>query len=301
MHHHVEELNRVAAFFTAPAYEDLLDLDVAAMHADEQGFANWLQRNVKPHKMPGYAAVVLSLKKTGIAPGDATTQQLDAAADLAEHFSFGELRVTHMQNLVLADVKQSELFALWQEAKELGMATPNIGLLTDIICCPGGDFCTLANARSIPLAKAVAECFDNIDFLHDIGELDLNISGCVNACAHHHIGHIGILGVEKNGEEWYQVSIGGDQGNDSSIGKVIGRSVSFGQIPEVLVRLLQVYVNERHEDERFIDTVRRIGHEPFKEYVYATEIEDDVELAGPEYDLLKQGTPYDTPYYSPRF
>ncbi len=296
-----QELDRVAAYFTAPAYESLLDQDVAAAHPDEQAFANWLQRNVKPHKMPGYAAVVLSLKKTGIAPGDATAQQMDAAAELAEHFSFGELRVTHMQNLVLADVKQSELFALWQEAKELGMATPNIGLLTDIICCPGGDFCTLANARSIPLAKAVAECFDNIDFLHDIGELDLNISGCVNACAHHHIGHIGILGVEKNGEEWYQVSIGGDQGNDSSIGKVIGRSVSFGQIPEVLVRLLQVYVNERHEDERFIDTVRRIGHEPFKEYVYATEIEDDVELAGPEYDLLKQGTPYDTPYYSPRF
>jgi len=297
----VEELNRVAAFFTAPDYEDLLDLDVAAMHAEEQGFGNWVKRNVKPHKVPGYAAVVLSLKKTGIAPGDATTQQLEAAADLAEHFSFGELRVTHMQNLVLADVKQSELFALWQEAKELGMATPNIGLLTDIICCPGGDFCTLANARSIPLAKAVAECFDNIDFLHDIGEIDLNISGCVNACAHHHIGHIGILGVEKNGEEWYQISVGGDQGNDSAIGKVIGRSVSFGQIPEVLVRLLQVYVTERHEDERFIDTVRRIGLEPFKTYVYATPIEDDTALAGPEYDLLKQGTPYDTPYYSPRF
>ena len=297
----VEELNRVAAYFTAPDYEALLDLDVAALHADEQGFANWVKRNVKPHKMPGYAAVVLSLKKTGIAPGDATTQQLEAAADLAEHFSFGELRVTHMQNLVLADVKQSELFALWQEAKELGMATPNIGLLTDIICCPGGDFCTLANARSIPLAKAVAECFDNIDFLHDIGEIDLNISGCVNACAHHHIGHIGILGVEKNGEEWYQISLGGDQGNDSAIGKVIGRSVSFGQIPEVLVRLLQVYVTERHEDERFIDTVRRIGLEPFKTYVYAKPIEDDTALAGPEYDLLKQGTPYDTPYYSPRF
>lgn len=297
----LDELNRVAAFFTAPDYEALLELDVAALHVDEQGFANWLKRNVKPHKIPGYAAVLLSLKKTGIAPGDVTAQQLEAAADLAEHFSFGELRVTHMQNLVLADVKQSELFALWQEAKELGMATPNIGLLTDIICCPGGDFCTLANARSIPLAKAVAECFDNIDFLHDIGEIELNISGCVNACAHHHIGHIGILGVEKNGEEWYQISLGGDQGNDSAIGKVIGRSVSFGQIPEVLVRLLQVYVTERHEDERFIDTVRRIGLEPFKTSVYAKPIEDDTALAGPEYDLLKQGTPYVTPYYSPRF
>ena len=297
----VEELQRVAAFFTAPAYEQVLDIDAAALEPDNQAFANWLQRNVKPHKVTGYASVVLSLKKTGIAPGDATTQQLKAAADLAEHYSFGELRITHMQNLVLADVKQSELFALWQEARELGMATPNIGLMTDIICCPGGDFCTLANARSIPLAKAIAECFDNIDFLHDIGEIDLNISGCVNACAHHHIGHIGILGVEKNGEEWYQISLGGDQGNDCAIGKVIGRSVSFGQIPEVLVRLLQVYVDERHDDERFIDTVRRIGAEPFKAYVYATEIEDDKGLAGPEYDLLKQGTPYETPYYSPRF
>ena len=296
-----EELQRVAAFFVAPAYEALSDMDAAALEPDNQAFANWMQRNVKPHKVPGYASVVLSLKKTGIAPGDATTQQLNAAADLAEHYSFGELRITHMQNLVLADVKQAELFALWQEARELGMATPNIGLLTDIICCPGGDFCTLANARSIPLAKAIAECFDNIDFLHDIGEIDLNISGCVNACAHHHIGHIGILGVEKNGEEWYQISLGGDQGNDSAIGKVIGRSVGFGQIPEVLVRLLQVYVDERHDDERFIDTVRRIGIEPFKTYVYATEIEDDKGLAGPEYDLLKQGTPYETPYYSPRF
>ncbi|OGT33502.1 MAG: hypothetical protein A3K00_07650 [Gallionellales bacterium RIFOXYD2_FULL_52_7] len=172
---------------------------------------------------------------------------------------------------------------------------------TDIICCPGGDFCTLANARSIPLARAIAECFDDIDFLHDIGEIDLNISGCVNACAHHHIGHIGILGVDKDGEEWYQVSIGGAQGNDSSIGKVIGRSFSFGQIPEVLARLLTVYVENRYDDERFIDTVRRIGYEPFKTNVYATPVEDDKELAGIDYELLKVGVPYDMPYYSPRF
>ncbi|MDD2720524.1 MAG: nitrite/sulfite reductase [Gallionella sp.] len=295
------ELDRIAACFTSPAYESLADLDVAASQPGNQAFANWLHRNVKPHKVAGYAAVVLSLKKTGMAPGDATARQMDAAAELADRYSFGELRVTHMQNLVLADVKQSELFALWQQASELDMATPNIGLLTDIICCPGGDFCTLANARSIPLAKAIAKCFDDIDFLHDIGDLDLNISGCVNACAHHHVGHIGILGVEKSGEEWYQVTIGGDQGNHSAIGKVIGRSFSFGQVPEVLARLLQVYVRERFDDERFIDTLRRIGADPFKEYVYATPIEDCKGLAGPEYDLLKQGTPYDMPYYSPRF
>ena len=200
---------------------------------DNRAFSNWVQRNVKPHNMPGYAAVVLSLKKTGIAPGDATAKQMDAAAELAERFSFGELRVTHMQNLVLADVRQTDLFDLWQAAKELGMATPNIGLLTDIICCPGGDFCSLANARSIPLAKAIAERFDNIDFQHDIGEIELNMSGCMNACGHHHVGHIGILGVDKDGEEWYQVSIGGAQGNDSSLGKVIGPSFTFTQTPEV--------------------------------------------------------------------
>lgn len=299
----VEELNRVAACFEAPAYEVLpaIDAGVVALQSDNKGFANWMQRNVKPHKVPGYASVVLSLKKTGVAPGDATAEQMDAVAILADRFSFGEVRITHMQNIVLADVRQSDLAALWQAAKQLGLATPNIGLLTDIICCPGGDFCALANARSIPLARAIAECFEDIDFLHDIGEIDLNISGCVNACAHHHIGHIGILGVDKDGEEWYQVSIGGAQGNASSIGKVIGRSFSFGQVPEVLARLLQVYVEARFDDERFIDTVRRIGYEPFKDYVYASPVEDDKELAGVDYELLKVGVPYDMPYYSPRF
>lgn len=298
-----EELQRVAAFFTAPDYERLPEGDAAvtALQLDNRPFANWMQRNAKPHKMPGYAAVVLSLKKTGIAPGDATAEQMDAAAELAERFSFGELRITHMQNLVLADVKQSDLIALWQAAKALGMATPNIGLLTDIICCPGGDFCSLANARSIPLAKAIAERFDNIDFQHDIGEIELNMSGCMNACGHHHVGHIGILGVDKDGSEWNQVSIGGAQGNSSSIGKVIGRAFTFAQIPEVIGRLLQVYVRERHEDERFIDTVRRIGHDPFKEFVYATPVEEDPKLAAAEYALLEKGAPYDTPYYSPRF
>lgn len=299
----VEELNRVAAYFTAPAYEQLPEVDVvvAAHQRDNKAFSNWMLRNVKPHKVSGYAAVLLSLKKTGIAPGDATAEQMDAAAELAERFSFGELRITHMQNLVLADVKQSDLIALWQAAKTLGMATPNIGLLTDIICCPGGDFCSLANARSIPLAKAIAERFDNIDFQHDIGEIELNMSGCMNACGHHHVGHIGILGVDKDGSEWNQVSIGGAQGNESAIGKVIGRSFTFAQIPEVIARLLQVYVRERYDEERFIDTVRRIGHDPFKAFVYATPVEEDAKLASAEYALLEHGTPYDTPYYSPRY
>ncbi len=294
-----EELNRIAGFFTAPDYEQLPEHDavVAAQASESRAFSNWMQRNVKPHKVTGYAAVVLSLKKTGIAPGDATATQMEAAAELAERFGFGELRITHMQNLVLADVRQSDLFALWQAARDLGLATPNIGLLTDIICCPGGDFCSLANARSIPLARAIAERFDNLDFQHDIGEIELNMSGCMNACGHHHVGNIGILGVDKDGEEWYQVSIGGAQGNDSSLGKVIGRSFSFAQTPEVVGRLLEVYVRERFDDERFIDTVRRIGHDPFREHVYAAPVRDDAALSGVEYGLLAAGAPHDTPLY----
>jgi sulfite reductase (NADPH) hemoprotein beta-component len=293
------ELQRVAACFSAPAYEKLSDVTLNL--ADNKAFAKWHQRNVKPHKIPGYAAVVLSLKQTGIAPGDATAEQLDAAAELADRYSFGELRITHEQNLVLADVKQTDLFAVWESAKTLGLATPNIGLLTDMICCPGGDFCTLANARSIALAKAIAERFDDMDYLHDIGDIDLNISGCVNACAHHHVGNIGILGVDKDGTEWYQVSLGGEQGNNAKIGKVIGRSFSFAQIPEVLKRLLTVYVRERLAEERFIETVQRLGLEPFKADVYGTPVAEDASLLTPDYDLIQHGTPYDTPYYSPRF
>jgi sulfite reductase (NADPH) hemoprotein beta-component len=297
------ELDRVAAYFTAPDYAQLPSVDtaVSALQQSNRAFANWHARNVKPHKVAGYAAVMLSLKRTGIAPGDATAEQMDAAAALADKYSFGELRITHMQNLVLADVKQSDLIALWKEAKSLGFATPNIGLLTDIICCPGGDFCTLANARSITLAKAVDERFDDIDYLQDIGEIDLNISGCVNACAHHHVGHIGILGVDKSGEEWYQVSIGGSKGSPANIGKIIGRSFSFAQIPEVISRLLQVYVQVRFEGERFIDTVRRTGLDPFVEFVYATPVPENEKLLLPDYDLIQKGTPYDVPYYSPRF
>jgi sulfite reductase (NADPH) hemoprotein beta-component len=197
---------------------------------------------------------------------------MDFIADLADRYSFGEIRPTHEQNLVLADVRQDQLFALWQEAKARGLATPNIGLLTDIICCPGGDFCSLANAKSLPIAAAIAERFDNLDFQHDIGDIELNISGCINACGHHHVGSIGVLGVDKDGSEWYQVSIGGAQGNNPAIGKIIGPSFSALQMPEVIDRLLQVYVRSRFEGERFVDTAQRLGITPFKEHVYATPI-----------------------------
>ncbi|WP_313703578.1 nitrite/sulfite reductase [Massilia sp.] len=267
-----EEYDRVAAYFQPPAYETLHDTDPSAAHPDKRAFANWLNRNVKPHKVPGYAAVVLSLKKTGVPPGDATAEQMDFVADLADKYSFGELRVTHEQNLVLADVKQSDLFELWQLAKSKGLATPNIGLLTDIISCPGGDFCSLANAKSIPIAAAIAERFDDLDFQHDIGDIELNISGCINACGHHHVGSIGVLGVDKDGSEWYQVSIGGAQGNNAAIGKIIGPSFSAGQMPEVIGRLLKVYVENRFEGERFAETAQRLGITPFKEHVYATPI-----------------------------
>ena len=267
-----EEFDRVAAWFQPHGYEQRDDTDPAAAHPDNRAFANWLNRNVKPHKVPGYAAVVLSLKKTGVPPGDATAEQMDFVADLADRYSYGEVRVTHEQNLVLADVEQTKLFELWELVKARGLATPNIGLLTDMIACPGGDFCSLANAKSLPIAAAIGERFDNLDFQHDIGDIELNISGCINACGHHHVGAIGILGVDKDGSEWYQVSIGGSQGNNSAIGKIIGPSFSALQMPEVVGRLLEVYVRERFEGERFVDTAQRLGIAPFKEHVYATPI-----------------------------
>ena len=267
-----EEYDRVAAYFVAPPYATLESIDPLAAHADNKPFANWLNRNVKPHKVPGYAAVVLSLKKTGVPPGDATAEQMDFVAELGDKYSFGELRVTHEQNLVLADVEQAKLFEVWQLAKSKGLATPNIGLLTDIIACPGGDYCSLANAKSIPIAAAIAQRFDDIDYQHDIGDIELNISGCINACGHHHVGHIGVLGVDKDGAEWYQVSIGGAQGNQSALGKIIGPSFSASQMPEVVQRLLDVYLRERADGERFVDVVQRLGIAPFKEHVYATPI-----------------------------
>ena len=268
------ELNRVTSFFSSPNYAQLpaQDAEFEQHKVQNKAFANWVKRNVKPHKVAGYSAVVLSLKKPGVPPGDATAEQMDFVANLADQYSFGELRVTHEQNLVLADVKQNDLFAVWQEAKAHGLATPNIGLLTDMICCPGGDFCALANAKSIPIALDITDRFNDLDYLHDIGDIELNMSGCINACGHHHIGNIGILGVDKDGSEWYQVSIGGAQGNQSAIGKIIGPSFSAGQMPEVIDRLIQVYIRERLENERFIDTTQRLGITPFKDFVYATPI-----------------------------
>ena len=270
-----EEFDRVSAWFTDPPYAVLDDDDAA--HAERlrehAGFARWVGRSVRGHRIAGYRSVVLSLKKTGVAPGDATAGQMDHVADWAERFGFGELRVSHEQNLILPDVPVRELYALWQEAKAVGLATPNIGLLTDMITCPGGDFCSLANAKSLPIAAAIQERFDNLDYLHDIGEINLNISGCMNSCGHHHVGHIGILGVDKDGDEWYQVSIGGADGSAlgggrSAIGKVIGPSFKADDMPDVVQQLIDAYVEWRHPGERFADTVHRLGVPPFKARVY---------------------------------
>ncbi|HWU82250.1 MAG TPA: nitrite/sulfite reductase, partial [Methylophilaceae bacterium] len=265
------EFERVSQFFTTMPYETLPahDSGFDAAIASNPAFAAWVKRCVHPHKVPGYRALTLSLKPHGKAPGDATSEQMHVVADLADKYSFGELRVSHEQNLILTDVRLSDLHAVWEVARANGLATPNIGLLTDIICCPGGDFCSLANAKSIPIAEAIQMQFDNLDYLYDIGEIELNISGCMNACGHHHIGHIGILGVDKDGSEWYQVTIGGKQGHDASLGTVIGPSFSADEMPGVVQRLIEVYLAQRTPEERFIDTARRIGVAPFKEHVYA--------------------------------
>ena len=268
------EVDRVAAFFVDPVYEQLADVcaDFENQQLDNKAFARWVTRNVFTHKRPGYAAVTLSLKKTGVAPGDASDVQLDAVADLADQYSVGEVRVSHEQNLILADVKKSDLFAVWKKAKEIGFATPNIGLLTDIISCPGGDFCSLANAKSIPVAEAIQRRFDDLDYLFDIGDIAINISGCMNACGHHHVGHIGILGVDKHGAEFYQVTIGGSQGLDAALGKVIGPSFAQDDMADVVEKLINTYVELRFEDEDFLATVKRVGLQPFKTRVYGKNI-----------------------------
>ena len=268
------EWDRVAQHFTKPAYKQLGKLTseqviASTPESERSAFSRWLERNVKPHQVPGYASVILSLKPHGtVAPGDATTAQMNAIADLSDQYSFGELRVTHEQNLVLADVEQSKLLELWQAAKQQHVALPNIGLLTDIIACPGGDFCSLANAKSLPIAKAIQERFNNLDYLFDLGDISLNISGCINSCGHHHVGNIGILGVDKDGEEWYQITLGGEQGNDAAIGKVIGPSFYADEIPDVITNVINTYVEHRTDDESFIDAYRRIGVTPFKEAAY---------------------------------
>ncbi len=258
------EYDRVAAHFTAPAYAVVGEVELP----QDKAFQRWLERNTHAHKVPGYAAVTLSLKKHGVAPGDITSEQMLAVADLADQYSFGELRISHEQNIILADVKASDLHAVWLKAKIAGLATPNIGLLTSIICCPGGDFCDLANAKSIPIATAIQQRFDNLDYLFDIGDIDLNISGCMNACGHHHVGHIGVLGVDKNNDEFYQVTLGGRQGNDAKLGKVIGPSFSASEMPDVVEKIIKVYLENRTDEERFLDTFDRIGIDPFKNRVY---------------------------------
>ncbi|MEH6643122.1 nitrite/sulfite reductase [Vreelandella glaciei] len=239
------------------------------LRTENRSFARFVTNNVSDHKVTGYKAVTLSLKRREHAPGDVTADQMEAVADLADRYSFGEVRVTHEQNLVLSDVPVDELEALWKELEALGMANPTVGTLNDIICCPGGDYCSLANAVSIPIAQALQERFEDLDFLYDLGPLDLNISGCMNACGHHHVGHIGILGVDKKGEEFYQISIGGNSTDDASLGKILGPSFFRSDVPDVVEKVLEVYVAQRHEDERFLDTYRRIGLKPFKERVYA--------------------------------
>ncbi len=270
------EYQRVASAFVPPVYHSLADtdLDFGTRLAESPAFARWVARNVQPHKVPGYTSVVLSTKP-GMAspPGDVTGVQMLAVADWSQRFGFGEIRIAHEQNIVLPDVPKTDLYALWQLACKHDLGSANVGLLTDIIACPGGDFCALANAKSIPVAQAIQARFDNLDYLHDLGDISLNISGCMNACGHHHIGNIGILGVDKNGSEWYQITLGGAQGKNSALGKVIGPSFSAAEVPQVIERIIGTFVRYREYDELFVDTVARIGLEPFKERVYPKTLE----------------------------
>lgn len=265
------ELDRVRSFFTSPAYQpgaaqpELLSQQAS----DEPAFALWRKHNVHQHRVSGYNAVWVSLKSKQLPPGDMTDKQMDAVADLADAHSFGEIRTTHDQNLILADVPDDALYALWEELRKWHLATPNIGSLTDQICCPGLDFCSLANASSIPVAEEIAERFDELDFLHDLGEIQLKMSGCINACGHHHVGHIGILGIDKRGEEFYQIMLGGSATDDASLGKWLGPALARDKIVDGLSTLLDVFVELREGEERFLDTYRRVGPTPFKERVYA--------------------------------
>ncbi|MCX7078049.1 MAG: nitrite/sulfite reductase [Pseudomonas sp.] len=273
------EYKRVASAFVPPTYRTLADtdLDFGTCLSENPAFARWVSRNVQPHKVPGYASVVLSTKP-GISspPGDVTAEQMEAVADWSEQFGFGEIRIAHEQNIVLPDVPKGDLFALWSLACEQGLGCANVGLLTDIIACPGGDFCALANAKSIPIAQAIQARFDDLDYLHDLGDISLNISGCMNACGHHHIGNIGILGVDKNGSEWYQITLGGSQGKNSALGKVIGPSFSAAEVPDVIERIIATFARYRESEELFVDTLQRIGLEPFKERVYPKVLEGSV-------------------------
>jgi len=266
------EINRVKAFFTLPNYQsvdnDDADRQLQQTAAENKAFSRWLDRNTQLQKQTGYRSVSLSLKPAGVAPGDVTDRQLEIIADLADRFSFGELRSTHNQNIVLTDVLVTDLYELWSKAKDAGLATPNIGTINDMICCPGGDYCSLANAKSIPVAEAIQRKFDDLDYVYDLGDLELNISGCMNACGHHHIGHIGILGVDKKGEEWYQIQIGGSASKNAALAKVLGPSLSRDAVTDSIEKLLDVYVENRQHEETFLATYQRIGIDKFKERVY---------------------------------
>jgi sulfite reductase (NADPH) hemoprotein beta-component len=260
------EVERVRSFFRPPAYEKLDNIDVA--HGRELEFQTWYRYNTRPHKVSGYRAAFVCLKAHGTIPGDITTEQLHAVADLADRVSFGLVRSTHNQNLLLADVKQSELYGVWTELKRLNLASPNIGTLTDMIACPGLDFCSLANAGTLNVAKQIQQQFDDLDYLYDLGDIEIKMSGCMNACGHHHVGHIGILGVDKHGEEWYQITLGGSVNGFTALGDVIGPSVKHDDVAPTIQRIVEVYRARREDGERFIETYRRIGLKPFKENVY---------------------------------
>lgn len=264
------EIELMKSYFQPPAYQALADDpdSLQAMRQQDAGFSVWLNQNCQPHKQAGYMAVNLSLKSTGQAPGDLSDDALNAIADLADEFSFGEVRTTHKQNMVLPDVRQDQLYDLWQKLKTLGFATANIGCLTDIICCPGGEFCSLANAKSIPVAEEIQRRFDNLDYLYDLGDIELNISGCMNACGHHHIGNIGILGVDKKGEEFYQITLGGNSGLNANIGKIVGPSFAENDVTDAVAKVIDVFVESRIEGESFLSTYERIGIQPFKERIY---------------------------------
>ena len=262
-----EEVERVRAFFRPQPYEALTDIDVTL--AREPRFKAWYRYNTRAHRVPGYRAVFISLKAHGAAPGDMSAAQMEGLAELAERVSFGLVRATHNQNLLLADVRQRDLYGVWLELERLALATPNIGTLTDMIACPGLDFCSLANAGTLDVARQIQERFDDLDYLYDLGEIELKMSGCMNACGHHHVGHIGILGVDKHGQEWYQISLGGSANGFTALGEVIGPSVPKEEVAATLERILEAYRAVRLEDERFIDTVQRLGLKPFKERAYA--------------------------------
>ena len=273
-----KEIERVQGFFAPPAYDPAAAADkhFEQKLADDKAFATWVRRNTVDHKVPGYRAVFISLKAPGVPPGDMTADQMDVVAALADRYNFGEIRTTHDQNLLFSDIRQGDLYALWQALNEQGLATANIGTLNDMICCPGLDFCSLANAGSISIAKQINERFNDLDYLYDLGEIKLKMSGCMNACGHHHVGHIGILGVDKHGEEFYQITLGGSAENDAALGDRLGPAIAKADVAETIARIIDVFVANREGEERFLECYRRLGITPFKQRIYVdTDLNED--------------------------